>query len=470
MTNYVMSLASSPSIHHPVELAGGEFCHYHYSNLPKILRDWQVSESDFRRLIGPFLPPARVEAGGLRYYAFTHDGTKMLKAHSPCLADRQYVPSSNNVIAGNRAIGVGYPVSALHLGIGRQGWCPPLALERLGSQADANAVAVRQLISWLQDPQLPFRQELCVVRSDSSYGKAAFLGPLYAVSNLVVIARLRPGLRVWRPAGEAMSKDEPKRVYGDKLYLLPESRWKTYHRQGKAYQVHQEALCDQPADEVLHLPCTLSNGRAALIDIQRWNNLLIRTKHGVSMKDKPFDVVRVQILDARDHHLVFQRPLFLAVSGQCKNQLDSRFVRAQYRERYDVEPYYRFAKNKLLLDKLQTPIAAHLDPWLRIVQATSWLLFTARQEIDQIHCPPWQKYLPKNKSAVEQQNPLLTIAQTQRAIHLLFRTFDLGPFLPEKCKKGAGRQPGLTLPQRTRYAVVKKTKKSIQKLKCQYNE
>jgi hypothetical protein len=81
-----------------------------------------------------------------------------------------------------------------------------------------------------------------------------------------------------------------------------------------------------------------------------------------------------------------------------------------------------------------------------------------------------KKYLPKNKTAQNQPQQPLTIAQTQRAAHLLFCTFDPALFLPLKCKKGKGRQKGDTFPQRTRFNVVKKIKKSIRKLKNQQNE
>jgi len=102
------------------------------------------------------VPAPRFFGEGVRYYGLTHDVTKMLKAHSPCLEDRQYVPTANNVIASNRALGVGYPVSPLHLGAGQSGWCPPLALARLGPLDDANAVAVKQIESLLRDKTLPF--------------------------------------------------------------------------------------------------------------------------------------------------------------------------------------------------------------------------------------------------------------------------------------------------------------------------
>lgn len=470
MANFVMSLASSPSITHPVELAASPFCHYHYSNLTKVLLDWQVSETDFRAFIRQFVPAPRFFGGGLRYYALTHDVTKMLKAHSPCLEDRQYVPTANNVISSNRALGVGYPVSALHLGAGEGGWCPPLALDRLGSQDDANAVAVKQIESLLQDKVLPFGQELCLLRADSSYGKAIFLAPLYDLDKLVLIVRLRAGMKVWERAPDGESTGGARRIFGDKFYLTDTSGWKTYRKKGVPYQVWQDSLCQQPADEHLERQSILSNGRKVILDLRRWNNLLIRTKQGASMKDKAFDVLRIQVLDAENHQAVFDRPLFLAVSGKRKSQVDSALAQEQYRERYDVEPYYRFAKNKLLMDKLQTPKAQHLDPWLRIVQITSWLLFTARQEIGQVSCPVWQKYLPKNKAAQDQPHQILTIAQTQRAMHLLFCTFDSAAFLPIKCKKGKGRVNGQTFTQRTRFKVVKKIKKTIRKTKMQQNE
>ena len=470
MTNFVMSLASSPSITRPVELAANPICHYHYSNLTKVLRHWQVSEFDFRAFIRQFMPMPRFYGEDMRYYALTHDVTKMLKAHSPCLKDRQFVPTSNNVIASNRALGVGYPVSALHLGAGEGAWCPPLALQRLGSQDDVNAVAVNQIESLLQDNVLPFGQELCLLRADSSYGKAIFLAPLYDLDKLVLIVRLRSGMKVWERAPDGEPTGGAKRIYGDKFYLTDTSGWKTYRKKGVPYQVWQESLCQQPADEHLEKNSVLGNGRKVILDIRRWNNLLIRTKEGASMKDKALDVLRIQVLDAESNEPVFDRPLFLAVSGKRKNQIDSALAQEQYRERYDVEPYYRFAKNKLLMDKLQTPHAEHLDPWLRIVQISSWLLFTARQEIGQISCPIWQKYLPRNKAAQDQPHRPMTIAQTQRAIHLLFSTFDPAAFMPLKCKKGKGRMKGHTFPQRTRFKVIKKIKKSIRKTTIQQNE
>lgn len=470
MTNFVMSLSSSPSVDHAVSLSASPFCHYHYSNLTKVLEYWEVKPCDFRSLIGPFVPPPRQTAEGVLYYGLIHDFTKLLKAHSPCLEDRQYVPVCNNVIFSNRAIGVGYPVSALHLGTGDQGWCPPLGLERVASTADMNAVAVGQITSLLEDKNLPFGQQLCLLCADTSYGKAIFLAPLYDMKDLVLIVRLRAGMKVYQKAPAAAPTGGAKRIYGDQFYLSETSQWKKYRKKETISEVWQAALCEQAADEQHTMSGVLKNGRKVLIHIRRWNDLMIRSKPEASMKDKPFDVLRIQMLDAETQQPVFERPLFLAVSGKRKDNVTSTVAQQQYRERYDVEPLYCFAKNRLLMDKLQTPNVKHLDKWLCIVQTAIWLLFTASREIKQTDCPVWQKYLPKNKTARNEPEQPLTIAQTQRALHLLFCTFDKTPFLPLKCKKGKGRSKGQTFPQRTRFNVVKKIKKSIRKTKMQQNE
>jgi hypothetical protein len=278
MANVVMSLASNASCGSVVELSTSPFFHYHYSNLTKVLQDWQIEDKDFRLFIRPYLPPCRLLEDGTPYRALTHDVTKSIYEHSPCLEDRQYVPTCNNVIGSNRALSVGYPVSALHFGAGEQGWCPPLALKRLGSGEDTNGVAVEQVISLLRDPTLSFGEQLCLLRGDSSYGKAVFLSPLYDLDDLVCITRLRAGMKVWTQAPDADPTGGAKRIYGEQYYLTETSAWKTYHRKGKPYEVWQPALCEQPADDCLDVEDELKNSRKVIINIQRWKNLLIRTK------------------------------------------------------------------------------------------------------------------------------------------------------------------------------------------------
>jgi hypothetical protein len=149
-------------------------------------------------------------------------------------------------------------------------------------------------------------------------------------------------------------------------------------------------------------------GRGLIIELYRWNDLLKRSKNGHSMKDKPLDLVAVRVRDAQTKEKVFDRPLVMAACGQHKSQVSLKMVYEDYRHRYDIEPAYRFAKQKLMLDKFQTPDVAHLDNWLIIVQLAQWLLFTATNEV--FHQPKkWQKYANK----VDESKSRLSIAQTR---------------------------------------------------------
>lgn len=485
LANLVMSLSSYTEAKSVVELSESAFFHYHYSNLPKILHDIAPDESGveglnmlIRSLLVPYLPPIREESG-VSFYGLSTDVTKLLKAYSPTLEGRGYVPIANNVIAKNQAIGVGYRVSMTHLNAleqGADGWCPPLEVKRLSVQDDAIEVGVMQIRSLLTDKTLPFGESLCLEKADMGYAHASFLSPLYALENLVCLVRLRPSSKVWQISA-AIAKspdvDAPKgapAIYGKKWYLTDKSQDKTYTRKGKSYTVWQESIMDLPFSDSVEVAGTLKNGRKVILFLSRWNDLLKRTKDGHNMKDKPLDIVRVRLQDAQSGEKVFDRPLFIAVSGKRKQEVPTPLVQTQYRERSDVESVYRFAKQSMLLDKLQTPDVKHLDNWLRVWMLAVWLLFTARQQTP-LTVKIWEKYLPINKTKAEQNNPVLTMPQVRKGISTLFATFDVLPFLPRKYKKGKGRQIGDFQTKRIRFPVSKKVKKlPTIKLKCQKNE
>ncbi len=489
LANLVMSLSSQTEAKSVVELSESDLFHYHYSNIPKILNDItpgtegeSALNTHIRSLILPYLPPIREELG-VSFYGLSTDVTKLLKAYSPTLEGRGYVPIANNVIASNQAIGVGYRISMTHLNAleqGAEGWCPPLLVKRLSVQDDAIDVAVGQIQSLLTDSTLPFGTALCIEKVDMGYAHASFLSPLYALENLVCIVRLRPSSKVWQmsPVLEKTSEKTSEKashlgtptIYGKKWYLTNKSQDKTYTLKGESYTVWQDSIMDLPPNDTVEVSGTLKNGRKVTLFLSRWNSLLKRTKDGHNMKDKPLDLVRVLVQDAVSGKKVFDRPLFLAVSGKRKQEIPTPLVQTQYRERADVESVYRFAKQNMLLNKLQTPDVKHLDNWLKIWMLAVWLLFTARQQTP-LTVKVWEKYLPINKTKAEQDNPVLTMAQVRKGVKILLSTFDKTPFLPRKYKKGEGRKKGDIQPKRKRFPVSKKANKlNPIELKVQKNE
>ncbi len=118
-----------------------------------------------------------------------------------------------------------------------------------------------------------------------------------------------------------------------------------------------------------------------------------------------------------------------------------------------------------MMNAFQTCEATHLDSWLLMTQMAYWLLYVARDEIEQVQCPPWQKYLNNNKAANAPQNQqsgkrTLTPAQVQKSIGAIFYTFDKSLFMPKVQKNGKGRTQVIKLPKCPKYPIVKKHKKS----------
>jgi hypothetical protein len=273
--------------------------------------------------------------------------------------------------------------------------------------------------------------------------------------DMVSVVRLRAAMKVYSPAAPVPTGGAPK-VYGERHYLLLESRYKTYkHPRTKLpHEVFQRAILEQPSDVYRTLEATTRKGRALTVHLWRYNDWLIRTKDGHAMKDKPFDIVIVKVCDTQSGKMIYKHPLFLAVCGVRKSELDAEDVRLCYRCRYAIEPYFRFIKQRLLLERFQSPDRKHIENWLLIVQLASWLLYSACDEL-RFRARKWER------ASREQIDGRESMARTRRAAQDLFLTFDPSLFKPRRCKKGKGRPLGFKLAPRSRHKVCRKrTKKA----------
>lgn len=460
----LLSLSSEVGIKSPTGLSSSEFFQYHYSLLGKICADLSVALSSHykgMRQIG-------LEQYGTtrEEYSIVSDFVAMHKPHSPSLPSRTYTYKPNNKIAGNKSLEVGYYYSFHNLGTteGMLGsrWCVPLSAERLEVDTDKVVYAQQQLSGLLKDATLPFQKAgLVVNKVDSEYSCPKYIEPLIGLySNLLIISKLRHGIKVYRQYQGEQKGYGREKIYDDTpLYLQQEETLKCFNpRTKESFMKDVTPIFSVPADEQITTQGQLSNGRAVLFQMHRWNNMLIEGERGHYMGDKPFDLVSVLVIDALTSELVFDQEMFVAAWGEKRGERSTDQIRQDYRSRYDIEPNNRFNKQQLLMDKYQTPIVEHLDAWVFTVCCANWLLFSASDEVELV-VNKWEKYLPEiKKAAVSKQAK--TIAQTRKAAKALFRTFDLTPFAPRKSKNGKGRAKGQTQVKRKRFKVIFKTKKT----------
>lgn len=460
LSNIVMALSSYESSHSVIGLSESPIFRYQYSSISDIsahlsanFKDNKSLQAAVRLHLEGYYPYSDWSKQGIRLQT---DVTSLIKRHSECLSERQYVYVPNNLIAKNKPLDVGYGMSSTHISLD-DGWSLPVIVKRLGLADNACQVGVEGLQALMLEN--PFKEAPLVRHTaDRYYGQAAFLSPLHGIDNLVNIVALRHGSKIWTPALPSSGNQGAPCIFGECFYLTEKTQVKTYKRKEQSYQVEQKSIFDHKADEMLIFEGQTRKGRDLIIELYRWNGLLKRSKNGHSMKDKPVDLIAVRVLDAQTKEKVFDRPLFMAACGQHKSQVSLKMVYEDYRRRYDIEPSYRFAKQKLMLDKFQTPDVEHLDNWLIIVQLAQWLLFAAANEVT--HQPKkWQKYADK----VDDNKPRLSIAQTRKAAQSLFLTFDPTPFSPKISNKGKGRLKGQSQVPRKRFSINRKIKERLKK-------
>jgi hypothetical protein len=501
-----MSLGSASGASSPVQITASEYFHYQYSSLNDVIahmsKDLPHSSSKEASLFElsqylshinmPYyeaLSKSENSANGI--YMLQTDVKALRKPYSPTLKGRKFVYTNNNTIQGNRAIIGGYYYSYVNLGYNppaQQGgtrWSLPFSIYRLDIQEDELSVAYLQIATLFRDDKLPFKNAKLVINAaDSAYSQARFIAPCAEFSNLVNIVRIRFASAVWTPA--VIDPQEPRKIgaarcYEKAYYLHTDTQRLCFNSHTKQHEIkEQDSIFLKKEQDYLSFESTTTRGRKITIELWRWNDLLLKTQDGFSMKDKPFDLFAVRVTDNQSGKKLFKNELFAGIFGKNRRQVSLFQAYEAYRQRFDIEVHNRFSNQALLLDKFQSPCIEHIDNWAAIVLLTYWLLFTAAHEVDDF-CFPWERYNPKNKKQIDNPltitektdlsddkkvidnhihnhfNPFKSVAQTRKSAHRLFSTFDLSPFFPKPMNNGKGRTKGQIQTKRTRHPVLKKS-------------
>lgn len=176
------------------------------------------------------------------------------------------------------------------------------------------------------------------------------------------------------------------------------------------------------------------------------------------MKDKAFRLVSIELLHAQSGLPIFKKRLWLSLWGERQREISPEEIFWAYRNRFDIEHFFRFGKQHLLLDQFQTPDQTHWQNWLEVVSLAYWLLWVAKDEASHHSTKKWQQYDPTRKQRKElgfHPSP----SQVQQQLEGIILSFDQDPFLPKPQIKGKGRIPGTKFPKRPQYPVRKKQPK-----------
>ena len=472
LANLVMSLASDLGSDSVVGLSTNPCYHYQFSSISKAIKHLRLGleatdgeafagldalESLLLALKAPYLPKPFE-----RFWLLNTDCTSLLRPHAKCLAGRGFVYSPNEGPSSNAPVGIGHVCSTIGIsarqplyGGSAAPWNLPLSMRLVPIDQNTNSFTAAQVNQLLNHPDLPIGKELTVNALDSKYATPEYLADTYDQAHLVNIVRLASNRKVWRrltPAQQQArrqgrsSNKGAKAIYGAEYKLSAVDQW------------------DLPPDQSQRIGIKLANGRKAIVEIDAWEQMMIRSKRRKSMKDKPFRLLRIRYLDPQTLKPIFKRPLWLGLWGKAQEELTLEEAFWAYRHRFDLEHFFRFGKQRLLLDRFQTPELESEQNWLQIVALAYWLLWVAKDEATH-QAKKWQQYDPRFQQRKAQQlAPSPSVVQQQLAAIIL--GFEQEPFRPKVQIKGKGRAKGVTFEKRDPQSVKKKGKKRKKRKKA----
>jgi hypothetical protein len=388
------------------------------------------------RLSGSYLPPPQARP----FWLWGIDVTPLPRQFARTLADRSYVYQPNT-LKGNKPVTIGHQASVVaqlpEKEAGSPPWLIPLIISRVGSRQSKNEAGVAQVKALLSDETLPFAGDLNVLVGDSDYSSVLFLGPTAEYENLVTVTRAANNRVFYRQP--APRPPDPKPGQGHPTWY------------GEPFRLKEPATWGEP-DETLITTYTSRRGQTYTLHLEGWHDLLMRGKRDLPMHQHPFTLVRARLLDHKGKP-VFKRPMWLMALGERRYELSLRAIWDAYEQRVDLEHFFRFGKQKLLLDAYQTPIVEHEENWWQLGQLAYMQLYLARDLAEALP-RPWEKHLLK-MAHTDIASPAIVL----RAFERIISRIGTPAKAPKPRGKSSGRAKGQKPGPRKRYPVIKKTKK-----------
>lgn len=370
-----------------------------YSTINKaidhVFNKYSRSSQDLTRILQKNLPACQI---------LVTDVTPIQRLFAQTLEDRCFI-HKHSPIKCQKPITIGHNYSLVCALAPEQRWVLPLSIERVKSNDVRTLVGIEQLEGILKNST---QKWIHVADTDYSGGESLKRLAGFSCTSLI---RMRSNRVLYFPAKQPKKKcfRKPK-IYGKKFYFKHPCK------------ACEEIIIPQPD--------------GGYLKIERWNNLL------VLYTQVQIDALRIRLYK-KNHRPSFKHPLWLAVIGQ--KDIHTKDIPSAYKRRFDIEHFLRFGKQKLLLNSFQTPKVESEENWMWITMLAQWMLYFAK-EYAVYHPFPWEK----------KGRDLPTPSLVQREYSRIIKDFAQHSCFPKRRGYSYGRLPGIKLPKRKRYKIIKK--------------
>lgn len=409
----------------------------------KTKEERDAHQQQIMHIVGSLCP----KPANRKFYVLGLDATGQPRQFAKTLQDRGFVYRPNPIV-GNKPITIGHSYSVLVVmpekdKTNAPPWVIPLSCCRVPTENKATETGAEQMKALQEDTQMPFGKELSILVADAAYSAATFLFKVSEHKNQITITRVRGNRTFYRMPDQNNVLKEGKghpTWYGTSFKCKDPSTW------GEPYETASTTY-------------TTKKGRVCHIEIQAWRNMLMTGKKHVPMHEHPFTLLRTTVKD-ENGTAVYKKPLWTIAFGQRRNEVSLLDAWESYHQRYDIEHFFRFGKNRLLMDSYQTPIVEHEENWWEL-SGLAYVQLWMAATLSQISPRPWERYLPNLK---EKKDGLPPPSMVQRDMERIIGQFGSPSALPKLRGKSPGRQKGYRPGARERYPVIKKSLSKDKKL------
>jgi DDE superfamily endonuclease len=381
------------------------------------------------------------------YYLFIVDCTPNPRPYARKLVDR-HITHLPNPAPGNKPIVVGHQYSALAMLPNNplekaKHWVIPISTKRVESCKKGNEVGMEQIVENINT--LDLEQELCLTVGDTLYGTEQCRISAGKQGNLVHIFRINSKRNLYympTPTESDASKKGRKTEFGNKMNL-------------------SDAKTHQPYDQYEEKTWVNSKGKEYSVQIKLWKDVLLRGSRKYHSSEYPMNLIQIVLLNDQKEE-VYKRPLWLSVFGSRRNEIPIFDVYQSYNSRYDIEHFFRFSKQNLLLDGYQTSDVEHEELWWKFCILAYTQLYLGKDNIVN-SVQPWERYLPAYKNTESEKKSTITPSQAQRGFADLLKIIGTPAKACVARGKTSGRKAGEAQVKRELMQIIFKSKKSIQK-------
>lgn len=415
----VDALCSYPEAKSVVELSLSPYFRRGHASLYEAINDYEWGKDTLAHLAAPYIP----EPVKRPFWLFGADVTPQPRPFSSTLQDRGMVHQPN-LLKSNKPVTIGHQYSTVGLlpeGEAElsESWIVPLSVERVATSEDKEMVGSRQIKRLLEDKQLPWHQKLVAEVVDSSYSKKPYLNANRQHKNLITISRVASN----RTFYQTPKKHQEPASAGHPTWY------------GNAFRLQEPETWHEP-DERENTTFVSRRGKQYTVQIEAWFNMLMTGKREpvvLPMHKHPFTLVRILLLDPETGEPAFKRAMWLIVMGKRRIEISLLDLYHAYVQRYNLEHFFRFGKQKLLLDDFQTPDDTREEAWWQLVHVAYLQLWVARHLVQSLP-RPWERNLPTMKAT------RISPSLAQRGFERIIRQFGT----PAKAPKARGNSPGWT--------------------------